>query len=234
MMEINIWSDVRCPFCYIGKHKFEKALQDFKHKDKIKVTWHSFELDPNLKSDPEKSDLEYLSETKNMPISQVQQMTEGARKMGEEIGLNLNFEKTKVANSFNAHRLIQLAKAKGLSNEAEEALFKIHFEEGKNIDDKKVLKEVGLSIGLREEDVDRMLYTDEYKEAVEKDKLDAAKIGVRGVPFFVFNNRYAVSGAQPSNAFLEVLEKSFSEYKEQNSPLIINEGQSCDIDGNCD
>lgn len=233
MMEVNIWSDVRCPFCYIGKHKFEKALADFEHKNNVKVTWHSFELDPNLQSDPEKSDLEHLSETKNMPAPQVKQMLEGARKMGAEIGLNLNFEKTKVANSFHAHRLIQLAKAKGLDNEMEEALFKIHFEEGQNIDDKKVLKEVGLSVGLREEDLDRMLFTDEFKEAVEKDKMDAARIGVRGVPFFVFNNRYAVSGAQPSHAFLEVLEKSFAEYQEQNGPLIINEGQSCDINGNC-
>lgn len=234
MMHINIWSDVRCPFCYIGKHKFEQALEKFKHKDKINVSWHSFELDPTVKTDPDKSSIEYLSESKGMSENQVKQMLGAAKHMGEEIGLNLNFEEAKVANSFNAHRLIQLAKSKGLDNEAEEVLFKAFFEQGKNIDDKKVLREVGNEIGLREEDIDRMLYTDEFKKEVEQDKQQAAKIGVRGVPFFVFNNRYAVSGAQPVEAFLKTLEKSWEEFQKTASSLIIEEGQSCDIDGDCD
>jgi|SRR5690625_460318 len=233
-MEIKIWSDIRCPFCYIGKHKFEEALQQFKHKDKVHVQWFSFELDPNLVTDPDKSDMEHLSETKNMSPEQLQQITQTAVKMGEEMGLNFNFENTKLANSFNAHRLIQLAKTKSLDTEAEEALFKVHFEEGKNIDDKSVLREVGESIGLRPEDVDRMLFTDEFSKEVEQDKQEAASIGVRGVPFFVFNNRYAVSGAQPTEAFLEVLNKSWEEYEKANNPtLIIKDGKSCDIGGNC-
>src|SRR5699024_7956679 len=154
--------------------------------------------------------------------------------MGEEIGLTLNFDKGTVANSFNAHRLIQLAKANDLADEAEEALFEAHFKEGKNIDDKNALREIGVSIGLKEADLDRMLFTDEYADKVEQDKKDAARIGVNGVPFFVFNKKYAVSGAQPEDAFLEVLEKSWAEYEEENQPLIVNKGQSCDADGNCD
>lgn len=233
-MQINIWSDIRCPFCYIGKHKFDKALEKFEHKDKVRVTWHSFELDPTIKTDPTQTESEYLAKTKGMSVEQLDQMLGGAKQMGKEMGLNLNFDKIKLANSFNAHRLIQLAKTKELDNEIEEALFKAHFEDGKSIDDKMVLKEVGKSVGLREEDIDRMLFTDEFKKEVEQDVQDAAKIGVRGVPFFVFNNRYAVSGAQPTEAFLEVLQKSWEEFDQQNNNLIIEEGQSCDVDGNCD
>lgn len=233
-MKINIWSDIRCPFCYIGKHKFENALERFEHADKIDVEWHSFELDPNLQTNPEISDLDYLAKTKGMPKEQVEQMVEGAKKMGEEIGLTFNFDKSVLANSFNAHRLIQLAKTKKLGSEAEEALFKAHFEEGKNIDDKSALRAIGTSIGLEEAELDRTLFTDEFADKVEEDKRNAAKIGVRGVPFFVFNNKYAVSGAQPEDAFLEVLEKSWSEFDNSNSPLIINKGQSCDSEGNCD
>lgn len=232
-MYVNIWSDIRCPFCYIGKHKFEKALEQFEHKDKVKIMWHSFELDPKIKTDPDKSDLDYLAESKGASKEQVQKMLDGAVKMGKEIGVTLNFEKSTVANSFNAHRLIQLAKANDLADEAEEALFEAHFKEGKNIDDKNSLREIGTSIGLKEADLDRMLFTDEYADKVEQDKKDAAKIGVNGVPFFVFNKKYAVSGAQPEDAFLEILEKSWAEYEEENQPLIVNKGQSCDTDGNC-
>lgn len=235
-MRIDIWSDVRCPFCYIGKHKFERALSRFNNKNEINVQWHSFELDPTLKTQPDMNDLEHLSKVKGMPKEQVKQMLGTASEMGKEIGLNLNFEKTTVANSFNAHRLIQLAKTKNLAGEIEEALFKAHFENGQNIDDKPTLKKIGASIGLEEADMDRTLFTDEFADKVEEDKRTAAQIGVRGVPFFVFNQKYAVSGAQPEEAFLEVLEKSWQEFKEESKPLIFNEdqGQSCDIDGNCD
>ncbi len=234
-MEINIWSDVRCPFCYIGKHKFERALEKFGNKDKIKVIWHSFELDPNLKTNPELDPIQELADKKGLQVHQIRQMMEaGAGKMAREMGLTMNFENAVVANSFNAHRLIQLAKIKGLADEMEEALFEAHFRDSKNIDDKTILRELGQSVGLKEADLDRTLFTDEFADKVEQDKRTAAQIGVRGVPFFVFNNKYAVSGAQPEEAFLEVLEKSWSEYTKANQPLIINEGRSCDVDGNCD
>lgn len=234
-MEINIWSDVRCPFCYIGKHKFEKALDKFEEKEKVKVTWHSFELDPTLRTNPDLDPIQELADKKGLQIHQIRQMLEaGAGKMAKEIGLTMDFENAVVANSFNAHRLIQLAKTKNLADAMEESLFEAYFRNGKNIDDKQVLRELGKSVGLEEADLDRTLFTDEFADKVEQDKRTAAQIGVRGVPFFVFNNKYAVSGAQPEEAFLEVLEKSWSEYAKENQPLIINEGQSCDVDGNCD
>lgn len=232
-MRVDIWSDIRCPFCYIGKHKFENALKQFNHKNKITVSWHSFELDPNIKTDAEINTIDYLAKSKGMDKSQVEGMFENAVKMGKEMGLTFNFDKAVVANSFNAHRLIQLAKRNELDNEVEEALFEAHFKDGKNIDDKTILREIGVQIGLKEANLDRMLFTDEFADKVEEDKKNAAQIGVRGVPFFVFNKKYAVSGAQPEEAFLEILEKAWSEF-DDNSPLIINEGKSCDINGDCE
>src|SRR5699024_7169163 len=151
-----------------------------------------------------------------------------------EMELSMDFENTVVANSFNAHRLIQLAKTKGLAGKMEEALFKAHFEEGKNIDDKPSLRAIGLSVGIQEADLDRMLFTDEFYDKVEADKTAAARIGVRGVPFFVFHKKYALSGAQPEATFLEVLEKSWAEFDKEETPLVVNQGQSCDTEGNCE
>ena len=128
-MKISIWSDVRCPFCYIGKHKFEKALEQFPHKDQIEVVWKSFELDPGLQTNPRVNTLDHLAENKGISRDQAEQMTQYATQAAKEAGLELHFNKAVVANSFNAHRLIQLAKTKGLGSEAEEALFKAHFEE---------------------------------------------------------------------------------------------------------
>src|SRR5690606_29721069 len=119
-MEINIWSDVRCPFCYIGKKKFETALEKFPQKGKVKVVWRSFQLDPNLKTDPESNTLEYFTKTKGVSEDQAKQMLGHATKMANEVGLEFNIEGSILANSLNAHRLIQFAKTKGLGNEIEE------------------------------------------------------------------------------------------------------------------
>lgn len=233
-MEVKIWSDIRCPFCYIGKHKFEKALEQFEHKDKVKVSWHSFELDPKIKTQPEVSSLTYLADSKGISEERIKQMFDAAVNMGKELDLVLDFNKAVVANTFNAHRLIQFAKTRYLDNEIEEALFKAYFEEGKNIDNKVVLREIAVATGLLEADVDRMLFTDEYGKEVLEDQMTAARIGINSVPFFLFNNKYAMTGAQPVEGFLEVLNKSWNEYEKENTPVVINQGLSCDMDGNCD
>ncbi len=134
-----------------------------------------------------------------------------------------------MANSFNAHHLIQLAKTKALGNEIEEALFKVHFEQGKNIDDLTVLSEVAASIGLDSEEVKKVLNSDAYAYEVKQDEMEARNIGES--PFFVFNDKYAVSGAQPVEAFLQTLEKVWEEKKMESE---ISEGNSCATDGNCD
>lgn len=232
-MQINIWSDVRCPFCYIGKKKFETALEKFPQKDKVEVVWHSFQLDPDLKTQPDSSTLEYFVKTKGVSEEQAKQMLGHATQMAKEVGLEFNIEESILANSLNAHRLIQFAKTKGLGNEIEEVLFKAHFTEKKNIDDLETLVNIGVSIGLDEKETKEMLASDDFAYEVKQDEMQAKNIGVTGVPFFVFNNKYAVSGAQTPEAFLETLEKSWEEYEKENPSLIVTKGDSCDVDGNC-
>lgn len=231
-MEIKIWSDVRCPFCYIGKRKFEAALENFPQKDKVKITWKSFQLDPSLQTDANASTLEYFVKTKGVSIDQARQMFRGATKMAREAGIDFNLEESIPANSFMAHRLIQLAKTKELGNEIEEALFKAHFEDTRNIDDLEVLVEVAKSIGMNADEVKTTLESGDFAYEVKQDELEARNIGVRGVPFFVFNDKYAVSGAQPSEAFLQTLEKAWEEFQPKPG-LEISEGDSCSTDETC-
>jgi predicted DsbA family dithiol-disulfide isomerase len=234
VMKIDIWSDVRCPFCYIGKRKFEKALERFPHKDNVEVTWHSFQLDPSLKTQTEKSPYDYFVEAKGVSREQAIKMHDHAAQVAKETGLDFNFEKTVVANSFNAHRLIQLAKIMGVANAAEEQLFKAHFTDGKNIDDKETLVQIGVSVGIDKNKVDEMLSSDAFATEVKQDELAAQAIGIRGVPFFVFNNKYAVSGAQSPETFLQTLEESWKEFEQEKSSLVTVDGESCSADGTCD
>lgn len=207
MTKVDIWSDVRCPFCYIGKRHFEQALRKFEDGEKVEVEWHSFQLDPNLETRPDISIIEYFKKTKNVTEEQARQMMAGAKKMGMESGLDWDLENVILANSFKAHQLIQLAKEEGFGDKIEEALFKAHFSERKNIDDQDTLIEIGEGIGIPSEEVSEALENESYSYAVKQDEMQAANIGVRGVPFFVFNNKYAVSGAQPADTFLDILQK---------------------------
>ena len=232
-MEINIWSDVRCPFCYIGKRKFEMALEKFPHKDKVNVTWKSFELDPNLTTNAEVSATEHLSSAKGISKEQAKGMQQHVANVAKEVGLDFNSENTIVANSLNAHRLIQLSKTKGLGNEVEEALFKAYFINGKNIDDKETLIETGVSIGLSENEVKEIFTSDVFVKEVRQDEMKAQSLGINGVPFFVLNNKYAVSGAQSPATFLDVLEQTWKEFENENQELRIVEGESCSPGGNC-
>lgn len=207
MITVDIWSDVRCPFCYIGKRNFENALDRFKNKEQVQVTWHSFELDPSLETQPDMSIVDYFVQTKGVSAEQARQMLNRAKEMAEGVGLTMDNEKAILANSFKAHQLLQLAKNKGVADETKEALFRAHFAEGRNIDDVNILIEIGKEAGLQEEDSRKALSSDQFADAVKQDQIQAQQIGVQGVPFFVFNNKYGVSGAQPTDTFLDVLQK---------------------------
>jgi predicted DsbA family dithiol-disulfide isomerase len=233
-MKVNIWSDVRCPFCYIGKRKFELALAQFTQKDQIEVIWRSFQLDPTLETQKDVNIYDYFSKVKGVSKAQAREMFENVTEIAKEVDLDFNLEHSIVANSFKAHRLIQFAKSKGFGNDIEEALFKIHFTEAKDIDDQEILTQAGISIGLDEKEIKTVLESEAFAEEVKQDASAAQAIGVRGVPFFVFNDRYAVSGAQSPEAFLQVLEKSWQEFEAENKTLIITEGPGCSIDGTCE
>ncbi len=132
-MKIEIWSDVMCPFCYIGKNNFEQALQKMPFKDDVQVEWKSFQLDPELNPKESKNTIEYFKEKKGFPEAQARQMIQQVSQMGKSAGIDFNFDKALITNTFSAHRLLHLAKKYNKSNEAEEALFKAHFIEGKNV-----------------------------------------------------------------------------------------------------
>ncbi len=202
-----------CPFCYIGKRHYEEAIASFADRGDIEVIWKSFQLDPTLPEHSELSVYEYLVERKGMGVEQSKAMHDNVVAMAAKAGLNYNFDKAVVANSFNAHRMIQMAKTKGLGDEAEEVLFKAYFIEGQNFGDKEVLSELGQQIGLTEADVKESLTNDDYAYKVKQDIQEGQSIGVQGVPFFVFNRKYAVSGAQPVEAFRQTIEKSYAEWK---------------------
>lgn len=232
-MKVKIWSDVRCPFCYIGKRKFESALEQFPQKDQIELEWKSFELDPSLRTQTQINALDHLAQAKGISRPQVEQMTQYAAQAAKEVGLELNIDRSVVANSFQAHRLIQLAKTKNRGSEIEELLFKVHFTDGLNIDDADVLRDLGVSAGLDEAEVDRVLQSDEFGEEVRKDQMEARSMGISGVPFFLFNDKYGVSGAQAVETFLGALQQSWDEYAKTNQPIMFEEGPSCSSDGEC-
>lgn len=234
-MTVDIWSDIRCPFCYIGKRNFEKGLAEFNAAQNIDVRWHSFQLDPSLKTDSTRTPLANFTEAKGVTEQQAREMFSHVINVAKAAGLQFDMEKQKVANSFRAHLLIQLAQQHSLGNEAEEALFKAFFTEGKNIDDTETLVALGKSISLDETEVRKALESEDLAYLVSQDMQQAAQMGISGVPFFVFNDKYGVSGAQPAEVFTEVLEKSWEEFSGGDQGLkIINSGDSCDVNGTCD
>lgn len=235
-MKVEIWSDVMCPFCYIGKRHFEKALADFPGRDKIEVEWKSFQLNPDMKTEPGKNINEYLAGHKGWSVEQARQANQYVTKMAGEAGLEYDMDRAVVANSFDAHRLVQLAKRSGLGDAMEERLFRAYFTEGKNIADHATLLELAADTGLEKEQVEKVLAGRAFTEEVEKDIYEAKQINVRGVPYFVFNDRYAVSGAQPSATFAGALQAAWQEWEQQNPPLTqlsADNGNACDVDGNC-
>jgi predicted DsbA family dithiol-disulfide isomerase len=210
-MKVEIWSDVMCPFCYIGKRKFEKALEQFEHKNEVIIEWKSFQLNPDMKTDAGKSINEYLAEIKGWTLERAKEVNAHVTGMAKEVGLNYNFDKAIVANSFDAHRLIQLAKQHNKGDMAEEHLFKAYFTDGKNIADHTVLTELGLQIGLSSDEIKKVLESDMFTDKVNKDIYEASQIGVRGVPFFVIDRKYAVSGAQNPETFLTALTNTWQQ-----------------------
>jgi len=234
-MKVEIWSDVMCPFCYIGKRRFEDALEHFEHKDEIEIEWKSFQLNPNMETNPNINIDQYLADVKGFTIDHARQLNAHVTQMAAEAGLTYNFDKAIVANSFNAHRYSHLAKKHGLGVEAEEQLFKAYFTDGKNIDDKDTLVELGTSLGLDTSEVKQVLESNAYADEVKRDIEQAQYLGIQGVPFFVLNNKYAVSGAQAVPVFEQTLQKAFDDWQKENPKpkFEIIEGESCGPDGDC-
>ncbi|MBL8020541.1 MAG: DsbA family oxidoreductase [Leptospirales bacterium] len=210
-MKIEIWSDIMCPFCYIGKRRFEEALKVFPKRNEVEIQWKSFQLDPGLASQPGKDVYTYLAEIKGQTREWSIKMHEGVVQTAKEVGLDYRFDRAVIANSFDAHRLIQMAKKHNLGDAAEERLFHAYFTEGKDVANLQTLAELGAEIGLDSAQVSAMLESDEFRDEVLADVDEARQLGARGVPFFVIDRKYAVYGAQHTATFLQALEASAAE-----------------------
>lgn len=200
-----------CPFCYIGKRRFDTAMEQFAHKDKVEVVWKSYMLSPDMQTDPSKNINQFLAEHKGILVEEAAEMNAYVTNMAAQTGLTYNFDTAIPANTFNAHRFIHFAADYGKAAEAEEKLFAAYFTEGRNIDDATTLVDIALELGLDTDKLAHAMSSQGYVQEVVADITEAQNIGVQGVPFFVFNRKYAISGAQPTEAFLETLEKVFAE-----------------------
>jgi predicted DsbA family dithiol-disulfide isomerase len=214
-MTVEIWSDMVCPFCYIGKRRFEQALAQFENRDAVQIVWRSFQLDPDLISDPNISAAQSLSEKKGWSAEQAADAMRHVTQMAEGVGLQYRFDKAVVANTFDAHRFAHFAKQHGKQNEAEEKVFAAYFSEGKNIADHSALSAIAEAIGLDAEAAKQALATNAFADDVKQDIALARQFGISGVPFFVFDRKYAVSGAQETSVFLQTLHKAWEEARQQ-------------------
>ncbi|RKR14639.1 putative DsbA family dithiol-disulfide isomerase [Maribacter vaceletii] len=234
-MKVSIWSDIRCPFCYIGKRKFEAALENFPHKEEIIVEWKSFELDPHLETQPNVDYTEFFMEVKNVDKDTALSMFDRVNAMAKDVGLNFNVEKAITANSLNAHRLIHFAKKYNAADIVKETLLKAHLEDAKNIDAIDVLVQIANEVGLDSDKVKNMLVSEDFTYEVRQDELEARNLGINGVPFFVLDGKYGISGAQPESIFTEALENAWKKHKQEKLTILnTGEGSACDVDGNCD
>ena len=231
-MKVEIWSDVVCPFCYIGKRKFENALKDFAHRDEVEVIWHSFQLDPNSQPALGESIHDVLARKKGVSAEEARSMGAYVSKAAEEVGLHYDFDRTIPANTFLAHQLIHLGAHHGRQDATKERLMAAYYLEGQNVGDLDTLVKLGAEVGLEATESREALTAGTYANAVRLDEYQAQQIGVRGVPFFVFEDKYAVSGAQPSELFGEVLAKVWEELKPAKPALtMVADGDACGPDG---
>ncbi|ENX17333.1 hypothetical protein F895_01278 [Acinetobacter sp. CIP 64.2] len=213
-MRVDIWSDVVCPFCYIGKKRLEHVAEEAGIE--LDIHWHSFELDPNAPAKHETSNTERLAQKYGRSYAEMEEMERNVAAMAAAEGIDFQWQKANSGNSFNAHRIIHLAQSKGLGNEAEEAFFHAYMTEGLAIGEREVVEEIASRIGLDNAEVEYVLDSDELADFVRHDEQIAhEQLKVTGVPFFVFDQKLALSGAQPREIFLQALQQAQSAATEE-------------------
>lgn len=206
-MKIEIWSDYVCPFCYIGKRRLEEALEVTGLTDKVEVVFKAYELDPNSPRTSEMSMHEALSKKYNMSLEEAVNMTDNISEQAKTVGLDYDFDNMKPGNTFDAHRLVKLAETENLGGVVAESLLRANFIDAKEVGSKEVLLQLAVDAGISKERANEMLESDEFAEDVKADISEARQVGVQGVPFFVINRKYAISGAQPAETFADALRK---------------------------
>ena len=206
-MKIEIWSDLVCPWCYIGKRRLENALRQFPHAAEVEIIYKSYELAPEMVTNPEVTVAEYLSERKGISLEQANAMSDHVKQLAAGQGITFNLDKGIPLNTFRGHCLLHFARANGRQAALKERLMKAYFTEALNLDDEAVLVRLAGEVGLEERAAAAALTDPAYAAAVRTDEQEAAALGISGVPFFVFDGTGSVSGAQPEEVFLRVLER---------------------------
>lgn len=228
-MRVDIWSDVVCPFCYIGKKRLETAAQQAGVE--LEIHWHSFELDPEAPTRQEVSNSERLAQKYGRSLAEVEDMQRNIAAMAREEGIDFKWENANSGNTFNAHRIIHLAQSKGLGSEAEEAFFFSYMTQGLPIGERETIEDVASRIGLNPVEVDDVLDSDEFSDFVKFDQEVAREqLKVTGVPFFVFDQRIALAGAQPRDVFVQVLQQALKTTSDE----VITESNAVCNDDACD
>jgi predicted DsbA family dithiol-disulfide isomerase len=209
-MTLEIWSDVVCSWCYIGKRHLEHALAAFPHSDQVAITWRSFELDPSCAPDAGTAD-EELARRRGISLDEARAMHEQTEQQGAAIGIAFDFRRARRGNTFDAHRVLHMARDAGCQEAVAERLLATYFSEGGEIGDRDTLAREASRAGLDHDQVAAMLAGDRYAAEVRADEQEAAALGISGVPFFVVDRRYGLSGAQPPDVLLQAIEQAWAE-----------------------
>jgi predicted DsbA family dithiol-disulfide isomerase len=210
-MKVEIWSDIACPWCYVGKRRFEAALRDFEHADAVEVVWRSFELDPQAPRVHGESQNELLARKYRLPAERVRAMNEHLTGEARKEGLEFHLDRVRVGNTFDAHRLVHLAAVSGQAGAMKERLMRAYFTEGEIVGEPETLRRLAAAVGLEAPRVDEVLGGDVYAADVRADENRARTLGITGVPFFALDERYGVSGAQPTEVLLGALRQAYEE-----------------------
>lgn len=229
VLRVDIWSDIACPWCYVGKRRLEQALSRFPEARSVEVVWHSFELDPSAAR--EAGEGRYsgrLAKKYGMSAQDAQGRIDHLVGVGKSDGVTLDFERIRPGNTFDAHRVLHYAREVGRQDAVKERFFSAYLSEGQAIGEREVVARLAVDAGLDADRVSAILATDAYAREVRTDEAEAQRLGIHGVPFFVIGGRYAISGAQPA----EILERAFQQaWSELASPVEIGEGAACGPDG---
>ncbi|QWB96333.1 DsbA family oxidoreductase [Mycoplasmatota bacterium] len=212
-MKIEIWSDFACPFCYIGKTRFEQALNEFKQKNDVEVVYKAYQLNPNAPKEMKGDAIESFAKSHGMSVSDAKQRFTMFEQNAKTVGLTYNYDIIQMTNTFDAHRIAKYANQFGLEPKLTTRLMKAYFTDGKNLSDKNTLVELAVEVGLNEAEVKTVLDENKFADQVQAEIMEARQVGVQGVPFFVINRKYGVSGAQQKEYFLQALQKIYEEEK---------------------
>ncbi|HWI06099.1 MAG TPA: DsbA family oxidoreductase [Solirubrobacteraceae bacterium] len=228
-MHVEIWSDIACPWCHIGKRRFESALASYEHRDQVSVTWRSFELDPGAPAQRPHDSATHLAEKYGMSRDQALAMNERMTQTAAGEGLDFRLDIARGGNTFDAHRIVHLAAAHGAQDAMQERLMRAYLGEGALMSDHATLQRLALEVGLPEDEVRDVLATDRYAAEVREDERTAAQLGIQAVPFFVVDRAIGASGAHPPAQLLELLRQA----RAQNPPIAVTAGpgDTCGVDG---